>query len=967
MTYFSFDLSNDNTDNIERINNLNTYMYKNTGWIGLLEINNKDNIILPKYIEKDAIYFYYNNVNKTKILKPYPGFIYCIYDVEPETTYSLHVDLSRYIVYDAENNIIDYNMNAAFAEYTTPENAAYIHISANYSSIPNNQLLIFLYKGTKIELQSLDYSIPNFIDCNSIPLITPKSTTFFVTSKNLFNKDDPNKEIGKYIVSVGRIGDNNFYILFDYIKIKPNTTYCLSSIKTCTCFYSLFNKQFINTGGQNNVSIYYAPNSDTYKGLQITTGPLDEYIRLSFNNNDISDYYIQLEEGEERTKYADYGYTIDPIYIPAIQNNQENTELDKLIEPQDTTFFIQGKNLIDINTLLDGFYVNWISGSINNNDNYIATDKIKIKPSTEYTISSNLTSNIQYAFYDSDNKYIPNSAVNASNSTKHFTITSPESAYYIALSQSKAANSTNLLQLEEGTEATSYENYYMYIDNKYIKLDNSNQDLITPEDTTFFVTSKNLLKVDDDSLSRGYYISQINGNISENASHTTSDYISIKPNTTYTYSNIDQYYINYRYCIFDINKNYLSGGNSEEAVTFTTPNNAAYYRFSAGYKDVKNSMLEEGDQATDYEPYYKAIDPQYILSDNINKSKFPVNLPPKIYALVGYETNIYFDNLVDGYDTQYDFDVTCSIGTHLQRCFRVTPIEENVGEYPITIKVTKNDITVTKTATIYVASATAKANELIKLIILGDSTTNNGICVTKLNQNLSTDPMNIITIGTRGSNPNNHEGRSGWKYRTYFTSAGETYTDGRGDVDNPFYNETTETFDIANYFSETNFDHPDWFFINLGINDTFGYADDISLNIEIEYLNGLCDEVISQIKDFDENIKIGICLTIPPNYSQDAYGKAYKNGQTRNRYKRNNILWVANQIENYKNREDENIYLIPLNLCLDTVYNMGMEEIQVNARNTTTYFSPIANGGVHPVESGYWQCADVYTAFLKNI
>ena len=49
-------------------------------------------------------------------------------------------------------------------------------------------------------------------------------------------------------------------------------------------------------------------------------------------------------------------------------------------------------------------------------------------------------------------------------------------------------------------------------------------------------------------------------------------------------------------------------------------------------------------------------------------------------------------------------------------------------------------------------------------------------------------------------------------------------------------------------------------------------------------------------------------------------------------------------------------------------YNMGMETNYHNKRNTTmTYESPITNGGVHPVDSGYWQIADVYWFFLKNM
>lgn len=125
------------------------------------------------------------------------------------------------------------------------------------------------------------------------------------------------------------------------------------------------------------------------------------------------------------------------------------------------------------------------------------------------------------------------------------------------------------------------------------------------------------------------------------------------------------------------------------------------------------------------------------------------------------------------------------------------------------------------------------------------------------------------------------------------------------------------------------------------------------------------DAVINSVKSVDSNIKVCVALTIPPNYSQDAFGKNYKCNQTRARYKRNNVLWVANQIERYDNREDEGIYIIPIYSNLDTKYNMGMEVVQYNKRNPETYWQPIANGGVHPVDSGYWQIADVYWFFLK--
>ena len=77
-------------------------------------------------------------------------------------------------------------------------------------------------------------------------------------------------------------------------------------------------------------------------------------------------------------------------------------------------------------------------------------------------------------------------------------------------------------------------------------------------------------------------------------------------------------------------------------------------------------------------------------------------------------------------------------------------------------------------------------------------------------------------------------------------------------------------------------------------------------------------------------------------------------------------MLVEALIAKYDNKESDGIYLVPIHTNLDTIYNMGMETLPVNARNTSiTYESPIGNGGVHPVESGYWQIADVYTAFLK--
>ena len=184
-------------------------------------------------------------------------------------------------------------------------------------------------------------------------------------------------------------------------------------------------------------------------------------------------------------------------------------------------------------------------------------------------------------------------------------------------------------------------------------------------------------------------------------------------------------------------------------------------------------------------------------------------------------------------------------------------------------------------------------------------------------------------------------------------------------VVNPFFNPETSKFDAAYYFANTGVTIPDYFVVNLGINDMFSYADDASAESGVATNIAYLDATIASVKSAAPNTKICVALTIPPNYSQDAFGKAYKCSQTRDRYKRNNAFWVAKLIETYQGRESDGIYLLPIHTNLDTRYNMGFESAQVNKRNSETYQQPIDNGGVHPVESGYWQIADVYWFFVK--
>lgn len=567
--------------------------------------------------------------------------------------------------------------------------------------------------------------------------------------------------------------------------------------------------------------------------------------------------------------------------------------------------------------------------------------------------------------YDENGSVMASSGAVAVN-----TFTVPSGVARLSVTMTKAYSAKNFMVLKNASAPTEYipyfESYSYYMGTKEFLptdffdgfVERNGEKQVTAKNAEFMFYSPNL--IDESTLIDGYYVNQGTGALEEASVHAVTDWINVDGGQTYTLSSANARA--WRYCFYDAAKTFIRGAYVDTTleVSLLAPSNAKFFRCSTSGFRFGIAQFEKGSK-TPYSVYGTA----YLLEQYAPKSDHAViNLPKKIYALTGYELNIYFENLTEDW-TRYAWNVDCTKGMQLERGYRVTPTNSDAGSYTLTITATDSTGTVTTaTTTLIITASSAGSGVADTLIVLGDSTTNSGIAVTKLAQNFADDVMSLTLYGTRGTAPYKHEGRSGWTFNAYFNppNAGDIALG----VENPWYNPITEAFDASYYFANSGVSVPDWFFINLGINDTFSYTSDSSLETAISTIKGLCDSMISSLKSAAPNMKIGLCLTIPPNDSQDAFGKAYNCGQTRDRYKRNNVLWVNSLIEEYDNREAENLYLVPIYTNLDTVWNMGMETLPVNARNTaTTYQSPIANGGVHPVESGYWQIADVYTAFLK--
>ena len=621
-------------------------------------------------------------------------------------------------------------------------------------------------------------------------------------------------------------------------------------------------------------------------------------------------------------------------------------------------------NLLNPDTVING-YISNKTGVITESDSYCSSDYIPVNAGDTITMW-HLNPKKQQALrfvvaYDEDGNLLPNLGYDGEGSLSSYVI--PEGVASIRISFTSSGE--NHMLLRNGVEPNAYIPYFEhayyeaaegffdgFTKSETLKI--LSDKIIHPRDTSFFDASPNIF---DGKFTLGSFVNQTTGELGVNEDHRYTDYIPIIPSTDYVISNPTGYYTALRYAIYDADKNFIFGERDNNHIPAL--DNAAYIRISVVNQEYAydNLQIEKGTIPTPYRSSDEHLIPKRYLELG---EPFIVNLPSKFYALVGEELNIYFDNLVEGHDTEYVFDVTCDVGEHLERGFRLVP--DKAGSYSLNITVTKDGVTISKNSTIVVADTNAGSGKTKNVMIIGDSTTNNGIAVEKLLTNFENDSMNIVSLGTRGKAPKLHEGRSGWTFDLYFTTSID-----RNDssVKNPFYNTETATFDAAYYFENTGMQKPDYVIINLGINDTFSYKSDETLSEAIDILNSQCDAMIDSIKTVDSNIKVCVALTIPPNYSQDAFGKNYECNQTRARYKRNNVIWVDNLISKYDNRETERIYLIPIYSNLDTKYNMGMETVQYNKRNPATYEQPIANGGVHPVDTGYWQIADVYWFFLK--
>lgn len=261
------------------------------------------------------------------------------------------------------------------------------------------------------------------------------------------------------------------------------------------------------------------------------------------------------------------------------------------------------KNLFNKLAVTNGYTISDTTGTLSSNVNYAVSEYIPITASTSYVC----TLNTAYAFFDSNKVFISGQASGR-------TFTSPSNATYVRFHLNKVYLDTT--QLEIGTVATTYEDgtpkiasSQVYDSSTTVK---STIDSKNTEDMVIKAYSKNLFN--KATAIAGYYVSYGNGNLNANSSYHASDYIRIKPNTSYALLGS----LTEQMALYDSNKKFVSG-LAQPTTPLVTPNNAYYVRFSL--KNATNMlntfMIAEGSTALSvYEPYNPRITEGLVTNQN---------------------------------------------------------------------------------------------------------------------------------------------------------------------------------------------------------------------------------------------------------------------------------------------------------------------------------------------------------------
>jgi lysophospholipase L1-like esterase len=271
---------------------------------------------------------------------------------------------------------------------------------------------------------------------------------------------------------------------------------------------------------------------------------------------------------------------------------QANGIADGSVGSIKTDFLTPGTNLLNLQTMTDGYFVSGTTGQIQANASYSASDYIPVTAGQIYSAPSSASS-LGKAFFDANHNFISGN-----------TLLAPTGAYFlrITIPLSEKKQSMVIAGTQYPTTFISYGQ--STLQNKVLIQKESlpSGQFVKKENAEFISVQKsiNLFDQNDTDVTDNSYINYSDGTVVTGSSNFVST--GFIPVTSGTYSTNLSGATNYAF--YDSSKTFISGGDRNTAIS---PPNAAFVRWTIdkNQSSIASFMVVEGSPYTgDYSPYY---------------------------------------------------------------------------------------------------------------------------------------------------------------------------------------------------------------------------------------------------------------------------------------------------------------------------------------------------------------------------
>lgn len=338
--------------------------------------------------------------------------------------------------------------------------------------------------------------------------------------------------------------------------------------------------------------------------------------------------------------------------VAVVGENSVNTPnlVDKSVTEKKTTFIHESTNLYNSSSDVLRHVVDSVTGELSPSETYNLTDWVEVQPSTQYSTYGF----VKVVTYDENFSRVGLKHMEDSGDT----FTPGQSARFARLQY--AINNQNYpRQINLGESLSSYEPYYTRLSDDItvagssleansLTTDKYVENSVTEDIVSFINTSTNLF----DKGSAVVGVVRIDGTYNEESTtHSTSDFISVKPNTAYSFTKVA--YIAHYDEEGQFLKRTTHPTNEEQNIQIDTATYQLRLMVNRNLTTLDDVQMNEGEELLPYEDYGSTLSENIRISGISGISGTTDLWGYSPYLIEGVTEGFYHGQEMEGFDTPY--------------------------------------------------------------------------------------------------------------------------------------------------------------------------------------------------------------------------------------------------------------------------------------------------------------------------